>query len=108
MKRWIIFLIILIALLTGCEQIAKSQNPLVGNWVFQGLGFQEILTIQPDNTLYLSNNLGRKVYSYQLGNGKILLTDLDSGEKGSYDFEIIGDYKAIKFRGVPYYPYEKP
>lgn len=106
---WIFIFVIGIALLTGCEEIAKSQNPLVVNWMAQEQlsGYQEILTFQPDNTVYFSSSFGRSVFSYEIRDGKIYLTELGTGKKATYDFEILGDYKAIKFRGVTYYPYDQ-
>lgn len=104
----IFIFVIGIALLTGCEEIAHSQNPLVGNWVTTVplFGVQEIITIQPDNTVYFNNPLdGVRIYSYEIIGDKIELTNLDTGKTHESTFKVIGDYKAIKIDDFMYYPY---
>jgi len=104
----ILGLVFSILFISGCEQVAKIQNPLVGNWVTTVpiIGIQEIITIQPDNTIYFNNPMdGMRIYSYEIVEDKIKLTNLDTNGIYEKNFKIIGDYKALKIGEFVYYPY---
>ena len=111
MRKGIHILLILLIILfsSGCSEIQnKVQNSIVGNWITTVplFGIQEVITIQPDNTIYFNNPMdGMRIYSYEIIDDKIKLTDLDSGRTHERSFRIIGDYKAIKIDDFVYYPY---
>jgi len=107
-SKFILLLVLLVVFVSGCEQISKVQNPLVGNWITTVplIGVQEVMTIQPDNTIYFNNPFdGMRIYSYEIVGGTIKLTNLDTGQTEERSFRIIGDYKAIKIKDFVYYPY---
>lgn len=91
--------------LFGCTEVQRISNPLVGNWKTSLFGFEQIITIQSDKTIYITNPGGTSIGSYELNGDKIILSDIPTGKKlFEWNFAIISNYKALKIDGFVYYP----
>jgi len=113
MKKIIYYALLMLSILliTGCDEISISQtisapqDPLVGNWRVELWGIEQIITFEPDNTVSFNNGYdGLRIYSYEIKDDKIILTNLDGGEVHDREFKVIGNYKALRIGAVTYAP----
>ncbi len=85
--------------------IDTPNSLLFGNWKAVVMGFEQIITLEPDKRVYLTNNLGSGLFGYEINGDKIIIKNIQTGNKiEEWSFAVIDNYKALKIKDVFYYP----
>jgi hypothetical protein len=99
------------------KEVEKKEDPtpsqtidkrLAGNWIATSMMGSQVVTFQYDGTVSFNNAIdGVRVYSYNLMDDKIELTNLDSDDVITKKFKILGDYTALNINDIIYSRYEE-